>query len=386
MKILIVIDQFDDANNGTTISAKRFAKGLEDLGHEVYIVSTGKKANNKYVVKKMPLPIIISGIIKSQGMVFAVPNKKLLREAISSVDVVHFYMPFLLSKEALKIAEELNVPHTAAFHVQPENITYTAKLGKSKRINDDIYKFYRNKFFNRFKYIHCPSNFIANQLKSHGYTAKTYVISNGVGSEFVYRKNDKKDEFKDKFVITMIGRLSNEKRQDLIFEAISKSKYSDKIELVLAGRGPNYKKYVKLGEKLVNKPVIDFFAKEDLLNLLGMTDLYIHSADAEIEAISCIEAFACGIVPVISNSKQSATPQFALDERSLFEAGNSDDLAKKIDYWIEHEKERKEMEFEYAKNAENYRIEKSMKKIEGMFEDAIRDNKEERKEKEELKA
>ena len=25
MKILIVIDQFDDANNGTTISAKRFA-------------------------------------------------------------------------------------------------------------------------------------------------------------------------------------------------------------------------------------------------------------------------------------------------------------------------------------------------------------------------
>ena len=28
MKILIVIDQFDDANNGTTISAKRFAEGL----------------------------------------------------------------------------------------------------------------------------------------------------------------------------------------------------------------------------------------------------------------------------------------------------------------------------------------------------------------------
>lgn len=203
-----------------------------------------------------------------------------------------------------------------------------------------------------------------------------HVVSNGVGEDFKYRKNDKKEEFKDKFVITMIGRLSNEKRQDLIFEAIKKSKYNDRIQLVLAGKGPKLNKYKQLGEKLVNKPVIDFFDKEHLLELLGMTDLYIHSADAEIEAISCIEAFACGIVPIIANSKRSATPQFALDDRSLFEAGNSDDLAKKIDYWIEHNDERKEMEYKYAEHAENYRIEKSMKKIEGMFEDAIREHRE----------
>lgn len=47
MKILIVIDQFDDANNGTTISAKRFAEGLINLGHEVYVVSTGEANENK---------------------------------------------------------------------------------------------------------------------------------------------------------------------------------------------------------------------------------------------------------------------------------------------------------------------------------------------------
>lgn len=376
MKILIVIDQFDDANNGTTISAKRFAEGLINLGHEVYVVSTGKPNENKYVVKKMPLPIIVSKIIKSQGMTFALPNKDILREAISKVDVVHFYMPFVLSHQALKIAEELDVPHTAAFHVQPENITYTIALGNNTKVNDRIYDFFRDKFFNRFTHIHCPSNFIANELIKHGYTAKMYVISNGVGEDFKYRKNDKKEEFKDKFVITMIGRLSNEKRQDLIFEAIKKSKYNDRIQLVLAGKGPKLNKYKQLGEKLVNKPVIDFFDKEHLLELLGMTDLYIHSADAEIEAISCIEAFACGIVPIIANSKRSATPQFALDDRSLFEAGNSDDLAKKIDYWIEHDDERKEMEYKYAEHAENYRIEKSMKKIEGMFEDAIREHRE----------
>ena len=59
----------------------------------------------------------------------------------------------------------------------------------------------------------------------------------------------------------MIGRLSNEKRQDLIFEAISKSKYNYKIQLVLAGSGPNHKKYERLGKKLANEPVIKFFNK-----------------------------------------------------------------------------------------------------------------------------
>ena len=39
MKILIVIDQFYDSNNGTTISARRFAQGLENVGHEVFVMS-----------------------------------------------------------------------------------------------------------------------------------------------------------------------------------------------------------------------------------------------------------------------------------------------------------------------------------------------------------
>ena len=61
---------------------------------------------------------------------------------------------------------------------------------------------------------------------------------------------------------------------------------------------------------------------------------------------------------------------YDVDENGLIDY---DDLAKKIDYWIENEAERKQMETKYAEHAENYRIEKSMKKIEGMFEDAIRE-------------
>ena len=376
MKILIVIDQFDNSNNGTTISARRFTKGLQSAGNEVYVVSTGdKKDEYKFNLKELPLPPGISHIVKSQGMSFAIPNTEVLEKAISSVDIVHFYMPFFISKSGLKICEKLHIPHTAAFHVQPENITYSIGLGTNTKVNDFIYTHYRDSFFNHFSHIHCPSEFIANELKEHGYTAKLHVISNGVDDEFKYYGKEKLPEFKDKFVITMIGRYSNEKRQDVLIDAISKSKHADKIQLVLAGKGPKEAKYKKLGEKLINPPVMKFYNTDDLIDLLKSTDLYVHSADAEIEAISCIEAFACGNVPIIANSPNSATKQFALVKESLFEAGNSTDLANKIDFWIENEDYRKEMELKYSQSAEKYRLKDSIKKMEEMFEDAIREYK-----------
>ena len=88
-----------------------------------------------------------------------------------------------------------------------------------------------------------------------------------------------------------------------------------------------------------------------------------------------MEAFASGLVPIIANSKRSATPQFALDERSLFKPGDSTDLAAHIDWWIEHEEERKRMEFKYAESAENYRLDDCVRKMEKMFYDEIDFNK-----------
>lgn len=76
-------------------------------------------------------------------------------------------------------------------------------------------------------------------------------------------------------------------------------------------------------------------------------------------------------MPIISNSSESATKQFAIDERSLFEHGNENDLANKIDYWIENKIELEKMQNIYAKSAEKYRIDNSIKLIEEMFREEI---------------
>ena len=173
----------------------------------------------------------------------------------------------------------------------------------------------------------------------------------------------------------MVGRYSPEKRQDVLIDAIKKSKYENKIQLVLAGKGQCFEEYKKKSEELTNKPILKFYPKDDLVNLLSYTDIYVHSADAEIEAISCLEAIACGNVPIISNSNESATVQFAMDEDSLFEHGNSDDLARKIDYFLDNQKVLEEKRKAYSEFANKFRIENSVKLMEEMFREEIEDYK-----------
>ena len=143
MKILMVIDQFYAANNGMTISARRFAEVLRQHGHEVRIASTGKpeqlsEGETAYLMEKQYIPVF-DKLVSSQGMTFAKTDEKLLEEGIAWADVVHFLVPFALTHHGLKIAERMHKPFTAAFHVQPENVSSSIHLGKVDFVNAGIY-------------------------------------------------------------------------------------------------------------------------------------------------------------------------------------------------------------------------------------------------------
>lgn len=378
MKILMVTDQYYSANNGYTISSRRFAAVLRAHGHEVRIASFAAPGDvpageTAYVMKKLTIPFF-DGLICSQGMTFARPDKALLAQAIAWADVVHFVSPFALSHVGIGIARRLGVPYTAAFHVQPENITSSIHLGRVGWVNTAIYRWFRFYIYRYCGHVHCPSNFIAGELRRNGYTSCLHVISNGIDPDFTYRKLPKVPPLQGKFTVLMVGRMSVEKRQDVLIRAVGLSRHASQIQLVLAGQGPRTRYLQKLARSLPNPLILRFFPKPQLLELIAMSDLYVHAADMEIEAMSCMEAFAGGLVPVIANSPKSATPQFALDERSLFTAGDAQDLARKIDYWIENPEERARMEHRYAEHARQYALDACVRQCEQMFAQAIADN------------
>ena len=378
MKILFVLECSGFLANGTTTSCRRFAEELNKRGHEVKIVGCSIRDDFEYpyyyTVRDFNMwPF--NGLIRKDGFQFTHVDNKLLYELIKSVDVVHLFLPFKLESNARLIADQLGVPVTCAFHLQPNSITSALHLCNDF-FNWILYKSFHKYLYNWVSYVHCPSEMIKNKLKSLNYDNELRVMSNGI-SEY-WHKVPSNRQYGDKFVVTMVGRLSKEKRQDLLIKAVRHSKYEKNIQLVLCGDGPNKRKLKKLIKKLnfTNEPIIQFLSQEKLREFLSSIDLYAHCSDAEIEGLSCVEAFACGVVPVISNSKLSATHTFSLCPESLFRHGKYKDLMKKIEYWYENKEKRAEYSIKYEESAKEYALGKQVTLFEEFLGDAINLNKE----------
>jgi glycosyltransferase involved in cell wall biosynthesis len=268
----------------------------------------------------------------------------------------------------------MGVPVCAGFYCQPENITYNAKMRRADFLNTFLYWLFNKWFYNKVSHIHCLSEFGARELARHGCKARFYPIPIPIQEMFApaSQETGRND---DEIRVMMTGRLTGDKRQDLIIRAVGASKYADKIHITFVGRGPKLKFYQHLSRSLPNPVhfVTDFIPREDLIKLLCTSDFYLHSSEVELESLACLEAVTCGRVPIISDSDRSAASQFALDGRSLFKKGDWRDLRDKLDWWIEHPDEKRRMEGEYIKLGRKYSIEQSVIQFEYMFHDTIRD-------------
>jgi len=373
MIIVFILDNYGEFSNGTTITAMRTKALLEERGHTVRVVSAGPlTGENYFTLKKRYIPIVTE-VSRRQNMYFAKPDESVLRAAFEGADLIHFFMPFKLSQAALKLAKKLDIPFTAAFHTQPENITYGAGLGRLGRpIAWMLYQSFLNDFYRHVKHIHCPSQFVASEMRHNNYKSHLHVISNGIGDD--YRPMAKEKTAKAKRQILSIGRYAPEKKQDIIIKAIAKSTFKDQIQLVLAGFGPLEGRYKRLAKRLGVDVRFAFFNRDDLKDVILDSDLYVHAAEAEIEGIACLEAIASGIVPIIAKSKKSAASQFALDDGSLFETRNVKQLTERIDFWLENDPLRHEAAEAYAKSAEKYRISHSLDLFEEMLKEALFDH------------
>ncbi len=350
MKVLIVADVLGEENNGTTIACMNLARYLLSQGDEVTFLCADqyrKGQANYFVVPNLNLTKPLNYILAKNNVTLAKPKKKVINEALQNVDIVHIMIPFPLGVATCKRAKKLGIPVTAGFHCQAENFTAHVHLMNSHFANKRVYKYFYKHFYKYVDAIHYPTAFIRDLFeKEVKKKTNAYIISNGVNN--IYRHKEMVRNDKDVFKILFIGRISKEKSHKVLVKAVSLSKYKDKIQLYFAGQGPREKEVLKYSEKVkIKKPIISFMPREDLVNLINSCDLYVHPAEIEIEAISCLEAISCGLVPVISNSPRSATKGFAIDENNLFECNNAKDLANKIDYWFEHPKEKKKRQEEY---------------------------------------
>lgn len=375
MKITVVCDVLGAENNGTTIAAMNLIRAMIKRGHEVTIVCSDedKKGKEGYVVMPKLNLGPLNNYVSKNGVSLSRANKKALEPVIKNSDVVHIMIPFMLGAAAVKLCKKHNIPVTAGFHCQAENFTSHIFMKDNSLANQLMYNRIYHSLYRYVDAVHYPTEFIRNVFEQAVHKRTNgYVISNGVSERFKPIETEKPFEFRNRFVILFSGRYSKEKSHSVLIAAAALSKHSRDIQLIFAGDGPLKQSLMERSKKLPNKPLFNFFPHNQMLNVLNYADLYVHPAEIEIEAIACMEALACGQVPIISDSPRSATGKFALDERNLFKNRDPEDLAKKIDFFIENPDVLEEYRERYKGIVAEFSQEACMDKMEKMFYEALR--------------
>lgn len=367
MTITVICDVLGKENNGLTIAAMNLIRYLKSKGHIVRVVcgDEDKRGEKDYYVVRNRDFGVFNDYLAKNGVSLAKPEKDILYKAISGADVVHVMLPFSLGRAGVKISRELGIPVCAGFHLLAENFSAHLSMSHIYLLNRLTYAYF-HKMYKECDCTHYVTQYLRDIYEGMYGSTHGYVISNGVNG--IFKPDPAKYNPQDKIKILYTGRYSKEKSHKVLIKAVELSKYKDKIQLIFAGTGPLKEKLEKQCENLPVKPVFAFFTREEMAKTDNSAYLYVHAAEIEAEGIGCLEAIACGVVPIISDSKKSATKNYAIDEKSLFRCNDPQDLASKIDWWIEHSDERAKYSKKYIEMAQDkFDHEKCMHEMERML-------------------
>jgi 1,2-diacylglycerol 3-alpha-glucosyltransferase len=367
LRIAFVADTLHSQAGGGIASGEYVVERLR-RNHDVVAVAT----DGDDVLPGFQLPL---RAMKEAHFVMARPDRAVLAHAFANVDVVHLQLPFWLSFAALDEARRLGLPVVAGFHVQPENALFNVGI-HSDWLNKTIYRALVKHFYNKVDAVICPTPFAEQKLLSYGLKASTYVVSNGVPPDVAEAMSTRPTEPRqrregDKFFILAVGRLAAEKRQDVIIEAIRRSRHRDKIRLVLSGAGPREAELRELAATLPNGAEIGFLPRETLLEHFSNADLFIHAGEVELEGMSVLESMSAGLPALIADAPESAASAFALNDDFRFPAGDVDALRAKIDALIENPRKLESARLPYRERAQKFDFTASVGKMVDIYRSVI---------------
>ena len=378
MKILFVTNNISVPGNGICTSVNTTVRHLRERGIDARFLSGISKDSGvpqpDFPLDRLYFPIF-QPIIDANGFSYAKRNRRVIRQAVEWADIIHITEPLLLQKDAIRMAEKIGKPIVGTFHLYTQNILTEIPLASWKWSNNLLMKNWMNAFFNHCSYIQCPTHAVRQLLEKHNCKSKLEVISNGIAipAEPVTASIPSANPY----LILTTGRLCEVKKQMTLVEAMRHSRHSGEIQLYFAGNGVYRDKIIKACSKLVSEgilqypPVIKFLTSAELAELNRKAYLYVHCSKMEVEGLGCLEAIKEGAVPIIAQAELVGTTDFALDGRSIFPTGDAKALADRIDWWIEHPREREMMGQEYADFSRNFDIGKSITSLIEMYKKAL---------------
>lgn len=257
------------------------------------------------------------------------------------------------------------------------------KLVQTRHMNMTRFK---NDFYHRFLYkkmdmILTVTSQLADQIKKFiPESVRPEVEVLYIGSDKAQPLNEedikayrKEIGVKDEFVIGMVGRIEEAKGQYLLIEAVEKLKdKGTSVKAFFVGHVMQ-ESYFKTVEQMVKdkgleKEIIFLGFTTNPLRFMQGCDVMVSATKCETFGLVIIEAMQVGTPAIAAN--QCGPLEIIEDMKSglLFEADNSNELYKKLNYMYENDEMRVEMAKEGKKRADElFSNEKQFKKLSKIF-------------------
>ena len=189
--------------------------------------------------------------------------------------------------------------------------------------------------------------------------------------EYVY---DKYKIERGKVNLISLSRLSPEKNLQTAIKSISHlvNKHPN-IQYIIIGDGPEKNKLFSLVKKLKLTKYIRFTGRpenKDIPFLINIGSIFVHPSLIELEGMVVLEAMACGLPLIISDSETSAAGDLVKNNGYTFNSKDPYDLATKVDLILSDNDIQTRYSQNSLKNAKLYDIKLSIRKLESIFIDA----------------
>lgn len=347
MHIMIVTDQYPPMIGGVPTVTHNLALDFVERGHQVWVVAPSYGMRDARRLEQGVRVYRFSSFewpsYKELRIPFLpfMPVRNLIKKC--EPDIIHIHSPVVLGNIAQLLAGGLRKPVIATNHYLPINMSrsLTSDSLIGKHFSNVSYSYLVN-FCNRCEYVTAPTMTALQLLYDHGLRAPAKAISNGIDlTKFTPGERDPsiRQRFKlpdDKQLILHINRLSEEKRVNVLIDAVAKMRSNAHVALVSTGpaEAELRAQVAQLGiEDRVS--FLGYVREADLLALRRSSDIFVIPSEADLQSLATMEAMACGLPVVAANAY--ALPELVHHEKNgfLFKRGDSDDMAYYMDVLLE---------------------------------------------------
>ena len=162
------------------------------------------------------------------------------------------------------------------------------------------------------EFVISPSNFVNDRLMTAGLDReKGLVISNGIDTKEYNRHKEikRRDVYRkyklppDKTFITYIGRIDPEKNIQVIIKTADYFKNNENIVFIVAGAGQLKNKLESaIRKNNYNIILFDWLKHDELVDILGISDIFFIPSPSESQSITTLEAMA-SYLPVVATDE-----------------------------------------------------------------------------------